>query len=70
MKKAGIIIAIIGLLIFLVTGFRFITKEKVVDIGNLEITRDKTHSLTWPPVVGVVVMAIGGGIFLLGLKKK
>lgn len=70
MKKVGVIIAAIGLLIFLVTGLMFVTKEKVVDIGKLEITRDKTHSLTWPPIAGIVVMAIGGGLFLIGLKRK
>jgi len=70
MKKVGIIILAIGLVITIVTGFNFVTREKVVDIGELQISRDKHHSLAWSPIVGVVVMAIGGGVLLLGMKKQ
>lgn len=70
MKQAGIVILIIGLLITIFTGFKFITKEKVVDIGGLEITRDRNHNLAWSPLIGVAVMAIGGGMYLFGVKKN
>jgi hypothetical protein len=70
MKKVGIIILGIGLIITIVTGFNFVTREKVVDIGELQISRDKHHRLAWSPIVGVVVMAIGGGILLIGSKKS
>jgi hypothetical protein len=53
MKKAGLIILVIGLLLTAYTGFNFITKEKVVDIGKVEITRDKDHDVTWSPIVGI-----------------
>jgi hypothetical protein len=69
MKKAGIIILIIGLVVTIVTGLSFVTREKVVDIGELEIHANKKHSLSWSPVVGVVMMAIGAGVYLVGTKK-
>ncbi len=70
MKKAGIVILIIGLLITITTGIKFITKEKVLEIGELEITRDKSHNLAWSPLIGVAVMVIGGGMYLFGPKKN
>jgi hypothetical protein len=70
MKQAGIAILIIGLLITIFTGIRFITKEKVLEIGELEITRDKSHNLAWSPLIGLAVMAIGGGMYLFGSKKN
>ena len=70
MKKAGIIILVIGLVITLITGFNFVTKEKVLEVGELQITRDKQHSLAWSPVVGVVVMVIGGAVLLFGTHKR
>lgn len=70
MKQAGIVILIIGLLITIFTGIRFITKEKVLEIGELEITRDKSHNLAWSPLTGIAVMAIGGGMYLFGSKKN
>jgi hypothetical protein len=70
MKKAGIIILILGLLVTMFTGLDFVTREKVVDIGTLEISANKNHSLAWSPVVGVVMMAIGAGFYLLVSRKN
>ncbi len=70
MKQAGIIILIVGLLITAFAGFNFVTKKKVVDIGKLEITKDENHLMDWSPLAGVVVMVIGGGILIYGIKKQ
>jgi hypothetical protein len=69
MKKAGLVILAIGLIITLITGFSFVTKEKVVDLGELEISANKRHNLNWSPLVGVGVMAVGVVLVLLGPKK-
>lgn len=70
MKKAGAIILIIGLVITVFTGLNFVTSEKVVDIGELEINAKRNHSLSWSPMVGVIVTSIGVGFYLLGNKKS
>lgn len=69
MKNLGVGVLVIGLIITLFTGFNFITREKVVDIGDLEITANKNNRLTWSPLLGVAVMAVGGAIILFGKKK-
>jgi hypothetical protein len=69
MKKIGLVVLVIGLLITLFTGFKYITREKVVDLGEIQISRDKTNRVSWSPLVGVAVMVIGGGMFLLGPKE-
>jgi len=69
MKKAGIVIIIIGLLLTIITAFTFFTREKVVDIGNVEITANKRHHLKWSPLVGIAVMGVGGVVLLLSSKK-
>jgi len=68
-KTIGIIIIVIGLLMTLYTGFNYVTREKVVDIGNVEITADKNNTVTWGPFVGIGVIVIGGVVFLAGKKK-
>jgi hypothetical protein len=70
MKATGRTLMAIGLLITLVTGFKYITKEKVVEIGNLEITADKKHRISWSPLLGLGVVLLGGAIFFLGSKKN
>lgn len=69
MKITGIVIFAIGLLITLFTSFNVVTKEKVVDIGNLEITKDENHFFSWSSWVGVAIMVVGGGVFLYSKKK-
>ena len=60
MKKVGIIIVVIGLLLTIFTAFTYFTKEKVIDIGNIEITANKPHHMNWSPLIGIAVMAVGG----------
>jgi LPXTG-motif cell wall-anchored protein len=70
MKTAGLIIFIVGFIMTLYTGFTYVTKEKVVDLGALEITKDNQHSVNWLPYVGIGVMVISGGVLVLGRKKS
>jgi hypothetical protein len=69
MKKPGIIILIIGLLLTVVTTFTYFTREKVVDLGEIEINANKRHHLSWSPLIGVAVMAVGGVMLLIPFKK-
>ncbi len=69
MKRTGLIVLVIGLLITLFTGFNYFTREKVVDIGELEISANKKHAVSWSPYIGVVVMVIGAGMYLTASKK-
>ena len=69
MKKAGIIIAVAGLILTIFTAFTIFTKEKVVDIGSIEITANKPHHLNWSPLIGVAVMGLGVVLVLVAPKK-
>lgn len=69
MKKAGIALLIVGLLLIVFTGFKYFTREKVVDVGSLKVTASRPHQVNWSPYVGVGIM-IAGGVILLASKKK
>ena len=69
MKKAGIFIILLGLGLTIFTAFTFFTKEKVVDIGEVQITRNKPHHLNWSPLIGIAVMGIGGVVLWQSSKK-
>ena len=69
MKQTGIILLILGLIMTVYTGFSYITKDKVVDLGGLEITKDNHHDVNWQPYMGIGVMIIGGVILVLDRKK-
>jgi len=65
--KPKIIIAIIlialGIAAFAYQGITYTTREKVVDLGPIQMTAEKTKTIPLPPVLGVIALA--GGIVLL-----
>ena len=69
MKATGIVIIIIGFVVTIYTTFTFFTKERVIEIGQVEITKDKPHNFTWSPVIGIVVIGLGGIVFWQASKK-
>lgn len=69
MRSLGIFLIVIGLVLTLVTGFKFFTKEKVVDIGNIEVSADKPHSVAWSPYLGIGIMVVGGIIFIASRRR-
>jgi hypothetical protein len=70
--KPNIIIAIIlialGIAAFAYQGITYTTREKVVDLGPIQVTAEKTKTLPLPPIVGAI--AIVGGIVLLVMGTK
>jgi hypothetical protein len=50
------------------TGFNYVTTEKVVDIGPIEINAQKNNRVSWPPFVGLVLIV--GGVVIISLDKK
>lgn len=67
-KKAGIVFIIIGALLMAYTGFNYVTTEKVVDLGPIQINQEKSHPVKWSPVIGAVLLA--GGIIMVIVAKK
>jgi hypothetical protein len=64
----GIILIVVGIIAFAYQGITYTTREKVVDIGPIQVTADKTKTLPLPPIVGGI--AIVGGILLLVMGSK
>lgn len=67
-RPLGLVLVILGIVMMAYTGFNFVTREKVVDIGPLEIEKKENNPVRWSPVVGLVVL-IGGVAVLLGSKR-
>jgi len=69
MKNIGIALLAIGLIMTVFTGFNLVTRKKVVDIGELQISADEKTPIYWSPIVGGVVAA-AGLLILVTSKKK
>jgi hypothetical protein len=68
-KTLGMILIALGLFGLAWGGFTYTTREKVVDIGPIHATRDKTHNVPLPPIAGAVAL-IGGIVLFVACRKE
>ena len=68
LKNLGIGMVIIGIVMMAYTGFNYVTTEKVVDLGPININKEKNHPVQWSPIIGVVLLI--GGIVVIAIDKK
>ncbi|OCB76051.1 hypothetical protein [Flavobacterium crassostreae] len=69
MKTIGIVTIVVGALMVFYTGFNYVTKEKVVDLGPIEINKEQNNPVQWSPIVAVVLV-IGGVVLVAADKRK
>jgi nitrate reductase gamma subunit len=70
MKMVGTVLLVIGIVMTIFTGFNLITKEKVVDLGSVEIRANKKTPIYWSPITGGVLAVAGILLLTLGRKSK
>jgi uncharacterized membrane protein YidH (DUF202 family) len=68
LKGIAVVLIVLGILGLAWGGFSFTQKEKAVDLGPIEVTRESTKSVPIPPIAGAA--ALLGGIALLVTSKK
>lgn len=62
MKALSTVLIIAGILMMVITGFNLVSKEKVVDLGPLEVNKEKSTPVSWSPIVGAVLLISGVAI--------
>jgi uncharacterized membrane protein YidH (DUF202 family) len=67
-KGIGFTLIVIEIALIAYTSFNFITTEKIVDIGPIEISKEKNHFVSWSPFAGLTLVI--GGIMVLVFSKK
>lgn len=59
----AIILIVLGIVAFAYQGITYTTTEKAIDLGPIQVTAEKTHTIPLPPILGGI--ALVGGILLL-----
>lgn len=67
-KTIGIILIVLGALMMLYSGFNYRTTETIVDLGPVQINREKEAAVKWPSILGGIIIV--GGIMTITLSKK
>ena len=66
----GILLIVVAIAAFVYQGISYTTREKVVDIGPLHMTAEKTRTLPLPPIAGAIALAGGVVLLVLGSRKR
>lgn len=69
-KTIGIVLIVLGIIMLTYTGFNYVTKEKVVDLGPIEINKENNHPVKWSPIVGIILLIGGIAVTVTGNKSR
>ena len=70
MKILGIILITAGLLMLFLRQIQYTKKEKIVDVGAVEITKKEPKTITWPYYAGGITVVAGIVVLLLSTKRS
>jgi uncharacterized membrane protein YidH (DUF202 family) len=70
MKLLGMVLIVLGVIGLAYGGLSWTTREKVVDLGPLQVEQDKTHSLPLTPIAGGVCLIAGVLLVVSGGRQK
>ena len=66
-KALGVVLIVLGIIGLGWGGFTYTTRQKVLDVGPIHATREKTHNVPLPPIAGAISLV--GGIVLLASRR-
>ena len=70
MKVLGVILIVAGILMFVFKGIVFTKKEKVLDVGPVEINKNEKKRVDWPVYAGAIVTIMGVVVLVTSNKKR
>ena len=70
MKVIAVLLIVLGLVALAYGGITMTTRDKVVDLGPVEVTQEEKHRLPLPPVVGGIAVAAGIIMLVAGARKS
>lgn len=70
MKVVAVLLIVLGLVALAYGGITMTTRDKVVDLGPVEVTQEEKHRLPLPPVVGGIAVAAGIIMLVAGARKS
>ncbi len=70
MKTLGIILVVLGILALVYQGIQYTSREKILDIGSLEVSADTKKNIPIPPIVGGISLVAGIALILVDRRKK
>ena len=68
-RALAIVLIVVGAFMLATPMLSYTTKDKVLDAGPIEITKEERHSVPVPPLFGGAAVVIGIGLLVTAAKK-
>jgi hypothetical protein len=65
----GLILVVLGIVALAIPSFTYFTTERVADVGFFKIDISRPHTIVFTPIVGVVALAAGIVLLILGRRS-
>ncbi len=66
----GIVLIMLGLATLAYQGMTYITREKVVEVGPVEVTAEKEKTVRFPPILGAAAVGTGLVLVVVGSRRS
>jgi hypothetical protein len=66
----AVVLIALGIAVFAYQGITYTTREKVVDIGPIQVTSEKTKTFPLPPIIGAIALVGGIVLLVMGTRKS
>jgi len=70
MKVLGILLIAVGLVGVIYGGISWTSREKVVDLGPLQVSQEKQQSLPVPPIAGAACLIAGTALVVMHRRSR
>lgn len=69
MRILGFVLILLGALALAYGGFSYVTRERVADVGPIQVSADREKTVWIPPLAGAAAIAVGAGMVAVGGRK-
>jgi len=70
MRLAGIVLIVLGAVALAYQGITYTTREKVIEVGPVQVTAEKEKSVRLPPILGAAAVGTGLLLVLAGSRRS
>jgi hypothetical protein len=65
----GVLLLVAGVVALAYQGFSYTTKEKVIQVGRVQVSAETRKTVPLPPVLGGSAIAVGLALILAGVRR-
>jgi len=66
----GAVLIVLGLAALAYQGITYTSREKVIDIGPIQASAERQKTIPLPPIMGIVAVAAGVALVVVGVRKR